>query len=160
MPQGQVLISTGGRDHPDLAADEGGGGRAWASPIPGGSAGEGKDRSGPHLGPVTQQFLPKPWEPAGVALSQVRPIRNPTYRFLRSGAKLLLDLGTGFAAKWQVWAGGHAVCREGERRGNPRITILRRWHHTAHTSISVSDWATSPPHPLSPEIVGTEGGWL
>lgn len=84
------------------------------------SAGEGKDRSGPHLRPVTKQLLPKPWEPAGVALSQVWPTRNPKFPSLRSGAKLLLELGTGFGAKWQVWVGGHSCVQGGRKKRKPK----------------------------------------
>lgn len=101
------------------------------------SVGEGRQEQ--HLGPVTEQLLPKSWEAAGVALSRVWPTRSPDFPFLRSGAKLPLELGTGFAAKWQVWAGGHGCVQERREKRKPKNHCALEMAHTAHNGSSISD---------------------
>lgn len=98
----------------------------------------GKDRSGPHLERVPE-LLPGSWEAVRVASESNAATRSPKFPFLRFGAKLPLELRQGLRLNVRCGREVMAVCREGERRESPRITVLWRWRCAAHAGGRLSD---------------------
>lgn len=68
-----------------------------------------------------------------MALRSSAANQSPKFSFLRSGAKLHLELGTEFAAKWQGWVGGLGCVQGGrEKRKSKNHRALEMAQRSPH----------------------------